>query len=71
MEMERVFSELSENRGYFPLEAVEEAIGRCAEITPYLMRSLQEAHRAVGISSFFLIFWPWGTTAITGRYLQM
>lgn len=43
MEIERILSELSENRGYFPREAVEEAIARRSEITPYLMRCLQAA----------------------------
>ena len=43
MEIDSILKELEENRGYFPREAIEEAIRRREEITPHLMRALQEA----------------------------
>jgi preprotein translocase subunit SecA len=41
--MESILKELEQNRGYFPREAIEEAIRRREEITPHLMRALKEA----------------------------
>ena len=41
-EIDALLGELSENRGYFPREAVNEAIRRKAEITPHLLRALEE-----------------------------
>jgi hypothetical protein len=38
-----ILAELTQNRGYFPREAVAAAIRRREEITPYLLRALQEA----------------------------
>jgi hypothetical protein len=43
LEMESILKELEQNRGYFPREAIEEAIRRREEITPHLMRALKEA----------------------------
>ena len=43
MEIDSILKELEQNRGYFPREAIEEAILRREEITPHLMRALQEA----------------------------
>lgn len=43
MEIDSILKELEQNRGYFPREAIEEAIRRREEITPHLMRALQEA----------------------------
>ena len=43
MEIDSILKELDKNRGYFPREAIEEAIRRREEITPHLMRALQEA----------------------------
>lgn len=43
MKMDSILSELLQNRGYFPREAVEEAIQRREEITPHLLRALEEA----------------------------
>jgi hypothetical protein len=43
MKMDSILSELHQNRGYFPREAVEEAIRRSEEITPHLLRALQDA----------------------------
>lgn len=42
MEIDVILSELERNRGYFPRKAVEEAIQRKEEITPHLLRSLEE-----------------------------
>ena len=43
MEIDSILKELDKNRGYFPREAIEEAIRRREEITPHLMRALQQA----------------------------
>jgi len=43
LEMDSILRELEQNGGYFPREAVEEAIRRREEITPHLMRALQKA----------------------------
>lgn len=43
MEIDSILKELDKNRGYFPREAIEEAIRRREEITPHLMCALQEA----------------------------
>ena len=43
MEIDHILKELERNRGYFPREAIEEAIRRREEITPHLMRAVQEA----------------------------
>jgi len=43
MEIDNILRELEQNRGYFPREAVEEAIRQREEITPYLHRAIQEA----------------------------
>ena len=49
MQIDHILKELDQNRGYFPREAIEEAIRRREEITPHLMRALQEAvERPVG-----------------------
>ncbi len=42
MEIDIILSELEQNCGYFPRDAVEEAIRQKEEITPYLLRSLEE-----------------------------
>jgi len=43
MELNDLLHELDRNRGYFPRQAVEEALARREEITPHLLRSLEEA----------------------------
>ena len=43
MDIDRILCELEENRGYFPREAVEEAIRQRETITPYLLRAIREA----------------------------
>jgi len=43
LEIDSILKELDQNHGYFPREAIEEAIRRREEITPHLMRALQEA----------------------------
>lgn len=43
MDIEGILAELSQNRGYFPLEAVEEAVRQRETIAPRLLRSLEEA----------------------------
>jgi hypothetical protein len=43
MDIDSILSELQQNRGYFPREAVEEAIRRREEITPHLLRAIKEA----------------------------
>ncbi len=43
MDIDRILRELEENRGYFPREAVEEAIRQRETITPYLLRAIKEA----------------------------
>jgi hypothetical protein len=43
MALENILNEFRQNRGYFPREAVQEAIQRREEITPHLLHSLQEA----------------------------
>jgi hypothetical protein len=49
LQIDHILKELEQNRGYFPREAIEEAIRRREEITPHLMRALQEAvERPVG-----------------------
>ncbi len=42
MDLSIILEELQQNRGYFPREAVEEAIRRREEIVPHLLRSLEE-----------------------------
>jgi hypothetical protein len=42
MDNEEILAEFRQNRGYFPREAVEEAIRRREEITPHLLCALQE-----------------------------
>jgi hypothetical protein len=42
MNIESILTEFRQNRGYFPKEAVREAIQQKEEITPYLLRSLEE-----------------------------
>jgi len=42
MEIGEILSELTQNCGFFPREAVEEAIRRREEITPHMLRALQE-----------------------------
>jgi hypothetical protein len=43
MEMEAILDELSKYRGYFPRQAVEEAIRQQEAITPHLLRALEDA----------------------------
>ncbi len=43
MDIDRILCELEQNRGYFPREAVEEAIRQRATITPHLLRAIKEA----------------------------
>jgi hypothetical protein len=43
LEIESILKELKQNPGYFPREVIKEAIRRREEITPHLMRALQEA----------------------------
>jgi hypothetical protein len=43
MTIESILSEFQQNRGHFPREAVQEALQKREEITPHLLRSLQEA----------------------------
>lgn len=43
MEIAEILSELERNRGYFPREAVEAAIEQREEITPHLLRAIEEA----------------------------
>jgi hypothetical protein len=43
MTLESILNEFRQSRGYFPQEAVQEALQRREEITPHLLRSLQEA----------------------------
>jgi len=45
MELEQILEVLGKYRGYFPREAVEEAVRRKDEITPHLLRSLEDAAR--------------------------
>ena len=42
MTIEEILTELQENRGYFPREAVEAAVLQRDDITPHLLCSLQE-----------------------------
>jgi hypothetical protein len=61
VELDIILSELEQNRGYFPREAVEEAMRRKEEITPHLVRSLQEAAATPvkpkdGETSFFPLY---------------
>lgn len=43
MDIDRILSELEQNRGYFPREAVEGAIRQRETITPHLLRAIKEA----------------------------
>jgi hypothetical protein len=43
MELSDILHELDRNRGYFPRQAVEEALRRQEEITPHLLSALEEA----------------------------
>jgi hypothetical protein len=45
MTIESILNEFQQNRGYFPQEAVQEAIQQQEEITPHLLHSLQESVR--------------------------
>lgn len=45
MEIQEILAELQQNRGYFPHSAVDEAIRQREEITPHLLRALEEASR--------------------------
>ena len=47
MEIDSILSELRQNRGYFPREAVEEAIRRRAESAPHLLRAHQVGHPSI------------------------
>ena len=50
MEIDSILKELEQNPGYFPREAIEEAIRRREEITPHLMQALQEAAEGSEVS---------------------
>jgi len=43
MALETILNEFRQNCGYFPREAVQEALQRREEIAPHLLHSLQEA----------------------------
>ena len=45
MDIKDILYELEQNRGYFPQEAIGEAIQRREEIVPHLLRALQEVAR--------------------------
>ena len=45
MEIHDILAELRQNRGYFPQPAVDEAIRQREEITPHLLRALEEVSR--------------------------
>lgn len=51
MDIESILGELLENRGYFPREAVMEAIRQREAITPHLLRSIQEATEAAPVTA--------------------